>query len=334
MIRMKTPKEAYVFDYDVPVAMAKAQNEVFWLADEIKVEKDVQDIMVNMTDSERHGVITVLKLFTLYELVAGKEYWGNRIMKAFPRPDIQMMASSFSYFELNVHAPFYNKLNEALHLNTEEFYMSYANDPLLKERKKFIEKMVCSKDDLLSTAIFSMVEGAVLYSAFAFLKHFQSVGKNKLLNVVRGINFSVRDENLHCLGGAWLYNTAKEEMLAEDAANGVSRPEYYAGIEEQIKEAAATIYEHEARIVDMIFEEGPMEGVTDVQMKRFIESRINICLKNLDISKQFESTYNPIADWFYDGINAYQMNDFFPGVGNGYNRNWSEGQFTWGTENE
>lgn len=327
---MKTPKEAYVFDYDIPVAMAKAQNEVFWLADEIKVEKDVQDIMVNMTESERHGVITVLKLFTLYELVAGKEYWGNRIMKAFPRPDIQMMASSFSYFELNVHAPFYNKLNEALHLNTEEFYLSYAKDPLLKERMSFIEKMVCSKDDLLSTAIFSMVEGAVLYSAFAFLKHFQSVGKNKLLNVVRGINFSVRDENLHCLGGAWLYNQCKEEMIEA----GEKDEAYYLDIEKQIIEAAHTIYEHEARIVDMIFEEGPMEGVTDVQMKRFIESRINICLKNLNITKQFESTYNPIADWFYDGINAYQMNDFFTGVGNGYNRNWSENQFTWGAENE
>jgi len=326
MIRMKTPKEAYVFDYDIPVEMAKAQNEVFWLADEIKVEKDVQDIMVNMTESERHGVITVLKLFTLYELVAGKEYWGNRIMKAFPRPDIQMMASSFSYFELNVHAPVYNKLNEALHLNTEEFYLSYADDPILKERMSFIGKLVTSKDDLLSVAAFSLVEGAVLYSAFAFLKHFQSNGKNKLLNVVRGINFSVRDENLHCLGGAWLYTQCKEEMQAE----GKKDDAYYEEIEQKIIEAAKTIYEHEARIVDMVFEEGPMDGITDVQMKRFIESRLDLCLKNLGIAKQFGTNYNPIAEWFYDGINAYQMNDFFTGVGNSYNRNWSENHFTWG----
>jgi len=326
MIQIKTPKEAYVFDYDIPVEMAKTQNSVFWLADEIKVEKDVQDIMVNMTESERHGVITVLKLFTLYELVAGKEYWGNRVMKAFPRPDIQMMASAFSYFELNVHAPFYNKLNEALHLNTEEFYMSYVDDPLLKERMKFIGDLVTSKDDLLSVAAFSLVEGAVLYSAFAFLKHFQSNGKNKLLNVVRGINFSVRDENLHCLGGAWLYNQCKDELKAE----GKKDDKYFEEVEQKIIEAAKQIYDHEARIVDMVFEEGQMEGITDVQMKRFIESRLNLCLKNLDIAKQFETNYNPIADWFYDGINAYQMNDFFTGVGNSYNRNWSENNFAWG----
>lgn len=325
-VRMKTPKEAYVFDYNVPVEMAVQQNSVFWLADEIKVEKDVQDIMVNMTESERHGVITVLKLFTLYELVAGKEYWGNRVMKAFPRPDIQMMASSFSYFELNVHAPFYNKLNEALHLNTEEFYTSYVNDPLLNDRMKFIGKLVTSKDDLLSIAAFSLIEGAVLYSAFAFLKHFQSVGKNKLLNVVRGINFSVRDENLHCLGGAWIYNQLKKELQEE----GKHDSEYYKGIEKEIQEVARKIYEHEARIVDMIFEEGPMDGITDIQMKRFIESRINLCLKNLEIKPVFDSSYNPIADWFYDGINAYQMNDFFTGIGNSYNRNWSESGFEWG----
>jgi ribonucleotide reductase beta subunit family protein with ferritin-like domain len=325
-VQMKTYKEAYVYDYDVPVEMAKQQNEVFWLADEIKVEKDVQDIMVNMTESERHGVITVLKLFTLYELVIGKEYWGNRVMKTFPRPDIQMMASAFSYFELNVHAPFYNKLNEALHLNTEEFYTSYVDDPVLKERMRFVEKSVISKKDLVSVGAFSLIEGAVLYSAFAFLKHFQSVGKNKLLNVVRGINFSVRDENLHCLGGAWIYNQLKKEMIEA----GEEDEQYFKDVEEEIRAVASKIYEHEARIVDMIFEEGPMDGITDIQMKRFIESRINICLKNLEIKPIFESTYNPIADWFYDGINAYQMNDFFTGVGNSYNRNWSEDSFSWG----
>lgn len=323
---MKTYKEAYVYDYPVPVEMAKQQNEVFWLADEIKVEKDVQDIMVNMTESERHGVITVLKLFTLYELIVGRDYWSGRVMRTFPRPDIQMMANAFSYFELNVHAPFYNKLNEALHLNTEEFYTSYADDPTLKARMSFVEEKVTSKDDLVSVASFSLIEGAVLYSAFAFLKHFQSVGKNKLLNVVRGINFSVRDENLHCLGGAWIYNQLKKEMQEADLRND----EYYEKIEKTVQEVAQKIYEHECRIVDMIFEKGQMDGITDVQMKRFIESRINLCLRNLNIKPIFESTYNPIADWFYDGINAYQMNDFFTGVGNSYNRNWSEGGFEWG----
>jgi len=325
--QMYIPKEAYVFDYKAPVEMAKSQNDVFWTSDEIEVEKDVQDIMVNFTDSERHGVITVLKLFTLYELVAGNEYWGGRVKNSFPRPDIQKMANSFSYFEINVHAPFYNKINEALHLNNEEFYTDYVNDPDLKARMEFVDEYVNNEDDdLLSLAVFSMVEGAVLYSSFAFLKHFQSKGKNKLLNVVRGINFSVRDENLHCLGGAWLYKQLKAELEASRALGD------HEAREQKIIDAAMQVRDHEFRVVDMIFEKGDIEGITKRQMQHFIESRIDECLKQLDMKSIFKVTYNPIAEWFYDGINGYQMNDFFTGIGNQYNRNWNEDNFTWEPE--
>src|SRR3546814_10716241 len=74
---------------------------------------------------------------------------------------------------------------------------------------------VCSSDLLVSLGCFSLIEGAVLYSSFAFLKHFQTRGKNKLLNVVRGINFSVRDENLHCVAGSWLIRSLRDERLKE-----------------------------------------------------------------------------------------------------------------------
>lgn len=316
-------KDTYVLDYKVPVEFAKKQNEVFWLADEIEVEKDVQDIMTNLTESERHGVITVLKLFTLYELMAGDEYWGERVKNSFPRPDVRMMANSFSYFEINVHAPFYNKLNEALHLNTEEFYSDYVNDPTLKARMEFIDSIVNDPDDLKSLAVFSMVEGAVLYSSFAFLKHFQSKGKNKLLNVVRGINFSVRDENLHCLGGSWLYKTLKQELADCDMLGDDKKRT------DEIYGAAEQIFEHESRVVDMIFEKGNIEGITKTQMNNFIQSRINECLVNLGLEKLYKVGYNPIQEWFYDSINSYAFHDFFTGIGNSYNRNWNESKFEW-----
>ena len=94
--------------------------------------------------------------------------------------------------ELAVHGPFYNKINELLHLDDEEFYLSYLKDPVLTERINHIGAMIGDPDDMVSVATFSLVEGVILYSAFGFLKHYQSQGKNKLMNVVRGINFSVR----------------------------------------------------------------------------------------------------------------------------------------------
>jgi len=321
---MQTHKEAYTFDYPPAIEMAEAQEKVFWTANEINVDKDIMDMRVNMTPAEQHGVITTLKLFTLYELVAGNEYWGGRFKRMFPRHDIRQMASTFAYVELGVHAPFYNKINKALHLDNDEFYTDYVNDIVLKARMDAVESYVNHDDDLVSLGAFSMVEGAVLYSAFAFLKHFQTRGKNKLMNVVRGINFSVRDENLHCEGGAWAFR----QLLSERSQAGLGAN---MDLHDKLTTVAIELYNHECHIVDMLFSEGPIEGVTATQLKSFVASRLDICLGNLEIAPHFNVASNPIADWFYKDINMVKLNDFFTGIDSSYNRDWKEEGFKWKT---
>jgi ribonucleotide reductase beta subunit family protein with ferritin-like domain len=285
------------------------------------VEDDLQELLTVLTESEKHAVTYILKLFTKYELVAGNEYWGGRVAKRFPRVCIQRMANSFAYAELNMHAPFYNEVNRVLNLDTEEFYTDYVNDPALKARMDHIGELISSKDDLLSLATFSIVEGAILYSAFAFLKHYRTGGKNLLKNLVSGINASVRDENLHQQGGAWLYGVLKKE-------SGLSEEEL-AVKENLIIEAAQKIYEHECVIIDRIFEKGAIDGITPTQMKHFVESRVNTCLSDLGIKPIFEVSYNPIAEWFFDGINTIKLHDFFNTSGSEYTRNWSQERFIW-----
>lgn len=319
--RLLQKKSTYIFDYDAAIKFTDEQNKVFWLWSEINLEKDIQDILVNFSDAEKHGVITVLKLFTHYELAVGNEYWGGRVKRTFKRPDIACMADCFSYFETNVHARFYNRINELLHLNTDEFYESYTKDDTLSERMKFIDAAVSDKDILYSLGVFSMVEGAILYASFAFLKHFQSQGKNKLRNLVAGIDFSVRDENLHHLGGAWLYRTLMAEMKLNT--------EQQKRITDRVIEAAKHLREHEHRIVDMIFEKGRIDGITPHQMKNFVDSRVDLCLQNLGISKIYDVQSNPIAEWFYTGISSSVMHDFFQNIGNQYHRDWKEEDFKW-----
>lgn len=318
---IKIWKDGYIDEYPEFSKMADEQIKIFWPWNEIKVGKDKQDLLVGMTPAEHHGTIFTLKLFTKYELFVGNEHWGSRIAKAYPHIGPQRMSAKFADVELNSHAPFYAEINKELGLASYEFYTSYLQDPVLAERMEFINKMIDSKDDELSTAVFSIVEGAVLYSAFAFLKHFQSQGKNKLQNVVRGINMSARDENLHALGGAALVNVALKEQ---------ERSTYELNIfHEAVKEATEQLYIHECQIVDKTFEQGKMDGITDVQLKHFVQSRLNHCLDNLHIKRNYEVKYNPIADWFYKGINNYQMNDFFQGVGREYQRDWSKERFVW-----
>lgn len=310
-----------------PVEFADQQLKVFWLPDEIKVEKDVQDVLVNFTEAEKHAVITTLKLFSIYETHAGSEYWGGRFKDMFDSAEFHRMASVFSMFELAVHAPFYNKINQLLHIDTPEFYMSYLDNPVLKDRVAHIGEIIDHPDDLISLAAFSMVEGVILYSSFAFLKHYQSQGKNKLLNIVRGINFSVRDENMHSQAGAWAFkyklNQLKQELTPE------AFELHKLAIESQVREVARKIYEHECQIIAMLFEKGDIKGITAHQLENFVQSRVNDCLKELGFTKEYEVKYNPIAEHFYKGINNYQFNDFFSGQGREYNRNWDESGFVW-----
>jgi len=326
MVRLQTPKDTFTVDYPEAVEFADEQADHFWPHSEVKVHKDKQDILVNMTEAERHGTITTLKLFTLYEQIIGDEFWLNFVFKKFPRPaDVQPMAALFAAMELQVHAKFYSKINEELGLANDDFYKSYLDDPDLKARIEYLENTLYKKDDLRALGGFTFGEGAILYSSFAFLKHFQSKGKNKLLNVVSGINFSARDENLHSEAAAWLFRTLKQELY--DA--GEIDDKYIEELNSDMYASAEKVFEHEKVIIGKIFEVGDMEGITPTQLENFAKSRINMCLRNLGLNNLYKVEYNPISEWFYKGINGYQMGDFFSSQNNQYTRGWHKESFSW-----
>lgn len=323
--RIQTPKDTFTVDYPEAVDFADKQAAVFWPHFEVKVQKDKQDILVNMTPAERHATVTTLKLFTKYEQIIGDEFWLNFVFKKFPRAaDIQPMAAMFAAMELQVHAKFYSKINEELGLATDEFYNEYTADPVLNDRIEHLRALLSGKDDLRALGGFTFGEGAVLYSNFGFLKHFQSQGKNKALNIVSGINFSSRDENLHAEAAAWLFRTLKKELIEL----GQFTAEDEASLKADIIAAAMTVYEHEVLIIAKLFEKGKIDGITDHQLQNFAKSRIDLCLVNMGYEELFKVEYNPIAEWFYKGINGYQATDFFSSQGNQYQRDWSAEAFT------
>lgn len=328
-IRLLEKKDTYTIDYPEAVEFAKKQAEIFWLPEEIEVEKDLHSLKTEFTEAEYHGVISTLKLFTLYELHVGNDYWQNYVSQVFPRPDIQRMANCFSFFELNVHAPFYSKINEVLGLDTDEFYNSYLDDPILKNRMEWIGKRVSKRETLMdklkSVGIFSMIEGAILYSSFGFLKHFNNNGKNKLDTINSGINFSANDETIHSKAGAWLFRT----LLKEAIEDGQFSEEQQEELKQELYQTADVILEHEKTIIGKIFEKGNIKNITDTQLGHFTESRLDECLGELGYKSKFKPSYNPIAKWFYDDLDSSILHDFFKSTGNDYTRNWIEKRFSW-----
>lgn len=324
---IKTPTEIYRTEYPEVVEFTKRQLDTFWTADEIKVEKDIHDVLTNFTESERHGVMTTLRNFTRYEMEAGSEYWTGRFMGMFPRHEFQAMGATFGMMELAVHAKFYNKINELLNATDDDFYTDYVKNPTLRARMDYIDEIINHPNDLISLAGFTLVEGVILYSSFAFLKHFQSLGKNKLVNVVAGINSSAIDEDLHQQAGAWCFN----ELVRQSELH----LDKWTEISSYIYQMAEVAYEHESLIIDMIFEKGDIEGITKEQMKCFVQHRVNKCLVDLGMSARYSMSipeleqHGHILKWFYRGMNCYIANDFFTRVGREYQRSWNEKDFTW-----
>lgn len=308
-----------VYDDKQVVDFGEQQLKIFWLPEEIKVEKDIQDVLTNFTEAEKHAVIETLRLFSIYETHVGDEWWSGRFKQMFDSADWHRMASVFSMFELAVHAPFYNKINELLYINTPEFYQSYQQDKVLKDRVDHIDQIINEGNDAVALGGFCMVEGVILYSSFAFLKHYQSQGKNKLMNVVRGLNFSVRDESLHSRATAYAFKVKTKDFTKEQ-------------LEEtrlKVLEVAEQLFLHEKAIISKMFSKGKIEGITPLQLENFVKSRINECFKDMGFKKVYDVDYNSIAAWFYKGINDYQFNDFFSATGNQYHRNWDELAFIW-----
>jgi len=306
------------------------QLEHMWTARELNIEDDKHSIITEMSEAERYGVINTLKLFTKYEIAIGEEYWSNRFLKIVKGPEFTAMGLTFAAVELAVHKQFYQKINQAFNLDTEEFYEDFSHDPILKHRMQFIGEMVDHPNDLVSLGAFSLIEGAILYSSFAYLRHFQANGKSKIKKIVAGNALSALDEGLHSTAGAAVFRQLSQECLED----GVYEQRYgaKADVEKAMYSVADSILEHECRIADRIFDKGAIEGITADDLKQFVRHRLNECLTALGLESRYDAGENKIAGWFYKSISGFTMIDFFNASGSQYVRSWSDHDFEFEAE--
>ena len=327
--QIESPTESYVTRYPQAIKAAQEQTRIIWFAEELGVEEDEGDVRTQCTAGERHGLTTVLRLFTKYELMlGGEEFWGGKVSKMFPRPEIQRMAATFSFMELAVHGPFYNLINESLGIATDDFYVSWKQDKVLRDRVAFIEKCADSEDALEATAAFAFMEGVVLFSNFAFLKSFNVGGFNLISHITAGIDGSAKDEDYHSKASAWLFN----QCLSEREDLGLITAQEKQNLRKKIKRIAEKVYEHESLICDMIFSEGDIRTITKEEILHFIRDRINVVLSYLQMKPMFEQEQGKVSDWFYSQLSTFKYADFFSNVQLQYTRDWAKHELRFVTE--
>jgi ribonucleoside-diphosphate reductase beta chain len=277
------------------------QAQAFWLHTEISMQSDIKDWNEKLNLKEKHLVGNILLGFAQTEC-AVSDYWTQKIVKWFPKHEIQQMAMMFGSQE-TVHAVAYSYLNETLGL---ENYEAFLHEPATAER---FNNLVASEGKNTveigkSLAIFSaFAEGVSLYSAFAVLYSFQL--RNLLKGIGQQMKWSVRDESLHSKMGCQLFRHMCDEDkdLLEACRNDVVA-------------AAETMVELETKYIDKMFEAGEIEGISSYDLIQFIRKRANEKLYELgyiDLGSYFPFNNEAAAnlDWFYHLTGGVTHTDFF-----------------------
>lgn len=296
-----TPRPTYApFEYEQAYKYWELQQQSHWLHTEVAMGPDISDWKTALTETERNVIGHILKGFTQSEVFI-QEYWGQNVGKWFKKPEIQMMAATFSAFE-SIHAVAYAYLNQSLGL---EDFSAFLHEPTAKAKiDRLIETKGKSKADIArSLAIFSAFnEGVNLFSSFAILLNFSRFNKMKGLGQI--IAFSIKDESLHSEAGCWLFRTLVSEhpdILTEE-------------LKQEIYDAARLTVELEDAFIAKAFEAGPIEGLEVSDLKNFIRFRTNTKLNDLGLRKLWRNLDKAALDrlqWFDVMSAGVSHADFF-----------------------
>lgn len=304
------------FEYEQAYKYWELQQQSHWMHSEVSMSSDINDWKINLTDSERNVIGQILKSFTQSEIFIS-EYWGSMVFSWFKKPEIQMMASTFSAFE-SIHAVSYAYLNQSLGL---EDFSAFLQEPTAKAK---IDRLITTKgksktDIARSLAIFSAFnEGVNLFSSFAVLLNFSRFNKMKGLGQI--IAFSIKDEMLHSESGCWLFKTFINEY-----------PEIWTDdLKRDIYDAARLTIQLEDDFIDKVFELGDIEGISAKEMKCFIRNRCNQKLVELGLKNNWKNIDKELLkqmDWFSVLSSGVNHSDFFASRVSDYakgNKDWSK----------
>ena len=295
---LKPYEYPHLYDY------VDAIRHSYWLHSEFNYTSDIQDVMSNLTDSERSVVIRAMLAISQVE-VAVKSFWGD-IYKKMPKPEIGAVGSTFAESEVR-HADAYSELINILGLNDE--FEKIQSVPAIKGRIKYLENVLAksahvdNQNYFESIILFSMfVENVSLFSQFLIIMSF-----NKFKNYLKGISNAVeatsKEEQIHAQFGFDLVNIIKQENPRWWTSETIN----------DIIDATVDSFEAECGVIDWIFEHGDLEFLTKKQVVEYVRYKYNQSLKSIGIDPIFtvDETLLSSVDWFEDEVLVSKHTDFF-----------------------
>lgn len=313
------PRVTYApFEYSPAYDFFQKQQLAHWVPWEIQMGSDVNDWKLNLSETDRHVISSILKGFTQTEIFI-EDYWSNKVGNWFKKPEIQMMANTFAGFE-SIHAAGYSYLEESLGIQN---YEAFLYDPASKAK---IDRLIntrgkTKREIALSLAIFSgFNEGVNLFSSFAVLMSFPQ--RNLLKGLGQIVSWSIKDESLHSQAGCWLFRTFMDE-----------HPDLWTDeLKKEIYDAARLTVELEDSFIETAFAKGDLPNLSMHDLKNYIRYRANTKLHDLGLKqnwKNIDKTSLERLEWFDVLSSGVEMQDFFAQKVSAYSKGLADFEDVW-----
>jgi ribonucleoside-diphosphate reductase beta chain len=292
-----------------------------WLHTEVPMLEDVKDWKKKLNDAEKQFLTNIFRFFTQGDVDVAGGYVKN-YLPYFPQPEVRMMLVGFAAREA-LHIAAYSHLIETLGM-PESTYNDFLEYEEMRAKHDYILDISSKNGDIASTAthiaVFSaFTEGMQLFSSFIMLLNFARHGKMRGMGQI--VTWSIVDETQHAEAMIKLFRTYIEENkeIWNDDLKG------------KIYTIAEKMVDLEDKFIELAFNSGAIEGLTQEDVKEYIRYITDRRLISLGLKGIFKRKKNPLP-WVEEMINAPTHTNFFENRATDYAKgalsgNWND---VWG----
>ena len=295
----KTFEFPWMFDYYVQ------QNQMHWFPEDVPLHNDVKDWQ-ELHEVEKNLLIQIFRLFTQSDVDVGSGYI-DKYMRIFKMPEARMMMSSFANME-GIHQHAYSLLLDTVGMPETE-YKAFADYEAMADKHDYINNIKVTANNKESIAkalaVYSgFTEGLQLFSSFVILLNFPRFGKMKGMGQI--ITYSIRDESLHVEAMTKLFR----EFIQENIELWTD------DFKKEIYQACRDMVALEDRFLDLVFDQGDIEGLTKKEMRQYIRYIADRRLLQLGLKTNYDVNENPLP-WL-DSVMGVEHQNFFEGRATAY----------------
>ena len=267
------------YEYPQLLKYVNAIHESFWTPDHFTYDRDVNDFLNKISETER----TILKRTMLAIGVVEnkvKTFWA-RIDLRMPKTEIADVGHTFAGNEV-IHKMTYEKLLNLLGLGQE--FSKVSEVQCMQGRAEYLGKYLqgvyskSNREFTKSLILFTLlVENASLFSQFLIVSSFKKYN-NLFSNFNSVISATAREETIHAQFGIDLINIIRKE-----------NPDWFdEAMENKVKRNIDKAFVAECGVLDWIFEEGELDFLPKESIVEYLKYRFNDSLTKMGYDKMYE----------------------------------------------